>query len=299
VAEAAKNEQAGHAVLEASIPDQSPAPSARWPAALSALRAHWPEYLIEAWALGMFMVSAGLVATLFGYAGSPLPDSLRNPAVARVLGGIAMGLTAIALIYSPWGQRSGAHMNPAVTLTFLRLGKVKPWDAAGYIVAQFVGGTIGVYLVIALVREAFTKAPVTYAVTLPGPQGPAVAFSAEVAISALLIFVILSAANSVRYAKLAGVFAGTLVATYISLESPLSGMSMNPARTFASAFPGGVWTAFWIYLTAPVLGMQLGATVYAFAKGWHVPGCAKLVHGQRQRCIHCGYEPGRSVIPEG
>jgi len=264
---------------------------ARSRAALAALRAHWPEYLIEAWALGMFMVSAGLFATLFGWPGSPLPESLKAPLAARVCVGIAMGLTAIALIYSPWGQRSGAHMNPAVTLTFLRLGKVKPWDAAFYVLAQFIGGTIGVFLVIALLRDAFTAQPVNYAATLPGTQGVAVAVVAELVISALLIFVILAAANSLRYAKLAGVFAGVLVATYISLESPLSGMSMNPARTFASAFPGGIWTAFWIYLTAPVIGMQLGAAVYAVVIGRRVPGCAKVIHGKRQRCIHCGYEP--------
>jgi aquaporin Z len=289
-------------LASSAVPAKAPVPSsqrrARPMAALTALRAHWPEYLIEGWALGMFMVSAGLVATLFGSAGSPLPHALRDPTLSRVLGGIAMGLTAMALIYSPWGQRSGAHMNPAVTLTFLRLRKVKPWDAVFYIVAQFIGGAIGVFLVIALVRDAFAAPPVSYAVTVPGTGGTSVAFAAELAISGFLIFVILAAANSARYARYAGVFAGVLVATYIGLESPLSGMSMNPARTFASALPGGIWSAFWIYLTAPVIGMQLGASLYAVVIGRRVPGCAKLIHGKRQRCIHCGYEPARVALPE-
>ena len=110
-------------------------------AALSMLRAHWPEYLIEGWALGMFMISAGSITTLFDYPGSPVSRALQDSDVQRVLIGACMGLTAIALIYSPWGKRSGAHMNPAVTLTFLRLGHIARWDAFFYIVAQFTGGT--------------------------------------------------------------------------------------------------------------------------------------------------------------
>src|SRR6516164_226050 len=104
-----------------------------------ALRKHWPEYLIEGWALGTFMVSAGIVATLLGAPSSPLHRAISSPLWSNVGGGIAMGLTAIALIHSRWGKRSGAHMNPAVTLTFLRLGKISPWDALFFVIAQVVG----------------------------------------------------------------------------------------------------------------------------------------------------------------
>src|SRR5713226_5216989 len=103
------------------------------------LQQHWPEYLIEAWALGMFMISAALFTVLLEYPGSPIHQVVPNGAVRRALIGLAMGLTAIALIYSPWGQQSGAHMNPAATLTFLRLGKIMPWDAVFYSVSQTLG----------------------------------------------------------------------------------------------------------------------------------------------------------------
>jgi aquaporin Z len=93
-----------------------------------ALRVHWPEYLMEAWGLGTFMISAGAFVTLIEYPGSPVQQAIADPDIRRALIGLAMGLTAIGIIYSPWGQRSGAHINPSVTLTFLRLGKVAPWE---------------------------------------------------------------------------------------------------------------------------------------------------------------------------
>ncbi len=257
----------------------------------AALRAHWPEYLIEAWGLGMFMISASAFSTLLGYPGSPLSQALGSGDLRRALVGIAMGLTAIALIYSPWGKRSGAHMNPAVTLTFLRLGKIAGWDATFYIVAQFVGGLLGVLLAAAVLDRAFTAPPVLYIVTLPGAAGASVAFVAEFAISALLMAVILRVSNTPAYARYTGLVAGALVAIYISFEAPLSGMSMNPARTLASALPAREWQYLWIYFLAPVLGMQAAASWYLLRNGAKAAGCAKLLHPDDVRCIHCGHEP--------
>jgi aquaporin Z len=265
----------------------------------TALREHWPEYLIEAWALGSFMVSAGIVATLLGAPESPLYRAIPGVMWRSVAGGIAMGLTAIALIHSSWGKRSGAHMNPAVTLTFLRLGKIRPWDALFFVLAQVLGGTAGVMLVAALFGHAFTDPPVSYAATLPGPQGPGVAFFAELAISAFLMLVLLSLSSSGRFARFTGIAAGCLVATYIAFESPLSGMSMNPARSFASAAPGMQWQHFWIYLTAPVLGMLAGAQFFLTLTGARRALCAKLLHPLDVRCIHCGHEPPVTAADRG
>jgi aquaporin Z len=257
----------------------------------AALREHWPEYLIEGWALGMFMISAGVFSTLLGYPHSPLLNVLQGEGVRRALIGFAMGLTAIALIYSPWGKRSGAHMNPAVTLTFLRLGKIARWDAVFYIAAQFLGATLGVLLTAAVLRDAFTVAPVRYVATLPGTLGPAGAFVAEFTISALLMTVILRVSNTPPLARFTGVCAGALVALYITFEAPLSGMSMNPARSFASAAPAGLWRDLWLYFMAPVLGMQAAAAWHVFQQGARSVACAKLLHPPEQRCIHCGYTP--------
>ena len=255
------------------------------------LRQHWPEYLIEAAGLGLFMVSACLFVTLIEHPASPLPQAIGDPALRRVLIGLAMGLTAITLIYSPWGKRSGAHLNPAVTLTFFRLGKIEPWDALFYILFQFAGGATGMAVATLLLRSSILSHPaVNFVATLPGEQGAAVAFLAEAAISFGLMLTVLFVSNSPRANRYTGLVAGALVAVYITLEAPLSGMSMNPARSFASALSAQQWTAIWIYFTAPPLGMLGAAAAYVGFRGTAAVLCCKLHHENGQRCIfRCRY----------
>ncbi|HEX5795201.1 MAG TPA: aquaporin, partial [Geminicoccaceae bacterium] len=268
--------------------------------ALDALRRHWPEYLMEAWGLATFMLSAGLFATLLWYPGSPVAQALPDGMPRRALMGLAMGLTAIAIIYSPWGQRSGAHINPAVTLTFWRLGKVATWDAVFYVAAQFGGGLLGVLAVLALLGLAFADPPVRYVATLPGPDGLAVALMAEAAISLGLMLTVLLATNTPRLMRLTGVFAGCLVALYITVEAPLSGMSMNPARTLASALPGSLWQGLWLYFVGPVAGMLLAVEAYRLIRRTPEVICAKLNHHTHRRCIfRCGYASAAGPMQAG
>ena len=257
---------------------------------LETMRRHWPEYLMEAAGLGLFMISAAVFATLFEHPASPIHQAIPDPFLRRALMGFAMGLTAVSIIYPPWGQQSGAHINPAVTVTFLRLGKIAPADAAGYIVAQFIGGVAGILIAAALIGMYLADPSISYVATTPGRFGVTVAFIAEVVISFGLMLVVLIVSNHRKLARFTGVFAGCLVALYITIEAPLSGMSMNPARTFGSAFPGHVWTALWVYFTAPVIGMLLAAECYARLNGAKAVICAKLNHHTNKRCIfRCGY----------
>ena len=255
------------------------------------MREHWTEYAIEALLLGLFMVSAGVVTTALEAHGSPLHDAIPSPLARRALIGAAMGLTAIALVYSPLGKRSGAHMNPAMTLTYLRLGKVARRDALGYATAQIAGGIAGVALVALALGNAFESAPVSWVATLPGVGGAGVAFAAELAISFGLMTTALVCTSAPRLAPYTGVFCGSLVALFITFEAPLSGMSMNPARSLASAFFPGLWRDLWIYGAAPVLGMLLAAEAVRVARGAARVHCAKLQHSDRHRCIFCGFEP--------
>jgi aquaporin Z len=260
-------------------------------------RQEWQEYLIEGWALGCFMISIGLFAMLLEVSSSPLYDWIRNPDLRRVLLGASAGITAAALIYSPWGQRSGAHMNPAVTLAFLRLRKITPRHALGYMVAQAVGGMAGVYLVWIAFGAVFGAPPVSFVTTVPRDGAVLAAFVAELSMSALLMLTMLASISSRRFAAYTGLLAGFLIFAFISLEAPLSGTSINPARSLASAVPAHVWASFWIYLVAPVLGMQLAAGFFILRGAASRTSCAKLCHSSTQRCIHCGFQPDAARNP--
>jgi aquaporin Z len=249
-------------------------------------RLHWPEALMEALGLGLFMLSAGVCGTLLEYPGSPLHQALPSAFGRRALMGVAMGLTAVGLVYSPWGRRSGAHINPAVTLTFLRLGRLRARDAAAYVAAQFAGGLAGALVVAVLLGNAFVAPPVTAVATLPGPAGLAVAFICELAISFALVLLVLTLGRSERLGRYTGLFVGGVLFLYITFEAPLSGMSMNPARTLASAIPGHAWQGLWIYFCAPLAGMLLASEAHLRLTRNARAGCAKLAHALP--CIFCG-----------
>src|SRR5882672_8744722 len=184
---------------------------------------HWPEYLIEAMAIGTFMVSAAVWTAVLYHPASPVSRAISNALLRRAFMGLAMGSTAVAIIYSRWGQRSGAHMNPAVTLTFFRLGKIAPPDFVGYVTAQFTGAIIGLAAAAAVLGRVVSGPPVNYVTTLPGPTGEAVAFAAEAGISFVLMMTVLTVSNHRRGSRLTGLCAGLLVWLYITVEAPLSG----------------------------------------------------------------------------
>jgi aquaporin Z len=114
-----------------------------------------------------------------------------------------MGAAIIALILSPWGKESGAHFNPAVTFTFYRLGRVEPWDAFFYVVAQFSGAMSGVAIATYVLQGAPANQAIRYAVTVPGVYGMVGAFIGEMTISFVLMTTVL----------------------FVTFETPLSGMS--------------------------------------------------------------------------
>jgi aquaporin Z len=258
------------------------------------LQKHWPEYLMEAAELGLFMFSACAFTVLLFHPSSPIAQTIHDGVLRRLMMGTAMGSTAIAIIFSPLGQRSGAHFNPSVTWTFFRLGKIEAWDAAFYTLFQFAGGIAGVMLASLTFHRLVAHQSVNYAATLPGPDGPIVALFAEILISFILMSVLLKVSNTKRLARWTGMFAGALVATYITIESPISGMSMNPARTLSSAVGAQVWMFLWIYFVAPPVGMLLAAEVYQRLNMDRAVICAKLHHHNNKRCIfRCNFEPNQ------
>jgi aquaporin Z len=274
------------------MPAPSQDNSVRWSTRMAgALKKHWPEYLMEAAELGLFMFSACAFTVLLFHPSSPVAQMIADGVWRRILMGAAMGSTAIAIIFSPIGKRSGAHFNPSVTWAFFRLGKIDAWDAAFYTLFQFAGAVAGVMLASFTLGKLVAHQSVNYAATLPGQDGPSVAFCAEIFISFILMSVVLTVSNTKRLARWTGIFAGALVATYITIESPISGMSMNPARTFGSAVVAHVWMSLWIYFVAPPLGMLLAAEIYRRMHAVPAVACAKLHHHNNQRCIfRCNFE---------
>jgi len=242
--------------------------------------------------MGLYLFFTCVFATALQHPVSPIRQLLPNDTVRRACFGISVGATIVAIVLSPWGKQSGGHLNPAMTLTFFRLGKMELRDAIFYGVAQFVGATAGVVIATFLLLGAPGNPTIRYVATLPGSYGVGVAFAAEVVISFVLMLTVLVVSNRSASSRYTPYFVGALYAIFITLETPLSGMSMNPARTFGSAVPGRYWHALWLYFVAPTSGMLVAAECFVRMRGGVGPYCAKLHHANDKRCIfHHGARP--------
>ncbi len=248
------------------------------------IRDHWREYLCEAVAIGLFMVSAATFTVLLEHPASAARMALPGPFARRLLMGLAMGLTAAAIIYSPLGARSGAHMNPSVTLAFLRLGRIRSGDAVAYIGAQCCGAWLGTWIAALLLGTLFSDPTVNFVRTLPGPAGIGPAIVGELVISFLTLSILLAVSAQPATMRATGLVAGGIILLNIAFEAPLSGMSMNPARSLGPALIAGDSSSLWIYLLVPPVGMLLAAELHRVLA---TPGCAKLNHSARVRCIFC------------
>ncbi|HET7539410.1 MAG TPA: aquaporin [Polyangiaceae bacterium] len=255
------------------------------PATLAIGRGALRVYAMDGALLALFMVSACLSVVLLEHPSSPLRQQIDSDFVRRALIGVAMGLTALALIYSPWGKRSGAFMNPALILCLLRLGKLEPKDALGYSVAQFLGAALGVFSCDCFFHPWLSHPAVNYVVTAPGARGAVVAWLAESSIGFVMLTTTMTVNRVPRLAPRTGVFAAALVALFITFEAPLSGMSLNPARSFGSALLAHSFHDFWIYLSAPVCGMLLGVELQTRLTARHSRLCGKLNHSETVACF--------------
>lgn len=228
----------------------------------AAFKQNWKYYLQEALGLGIFMLSACFFSAILFSDEGRWAQSIPSIAIKNILMGIAMGSTALFIFYSPVTAPSGSQINPAVTLTFLRLNKMCKYDALFFIAFQIIGGTAAVFLMQLLIGRILTEPPVNSAITVPGKAGLWPALFAEFIIAFTTMTMILLTSSNAKLKKYTRLFAGCLVCTWVIVAGPISGFGMNPARSFASAFPANVWTAFWVYLFVPFAGMLLAAEVY-------------------------------------
>ncbi len=184
----------------------------------------------------------------------------RTGALGHVGVALTFGLVIMVMI-SAVGHLSGAHFNPAVTFAFA-LARHFAWrDVAAYVAAQIVGAVLG-----ALTLRTLFGDVADLGVTVPG-GGALQSFGLEVLLSAALMFVIISVATDTRaVGELAAIAIGGTVALDALWGGPVSGASMNPARSFGPALISGVWRDHWVYWVGPLAGASIGGLLYQWLR---------------------------------
>lgn len=245
---------------------------------------HWPEYGAEL-AGTAWNVSVGLSAVVFNYA-PDLPGTRLMPDASLRLWvtGLVFAGSGSLFTISPWGRLSGAHLNPSVTLGFWAQGKVHRHDLLGYLLAQFLGGSLGALILVAVWDHH--AAAVGNGMTLPGAGYTAAqAFAAELAMTfayVLGIFYFVSHARLLRWTPLMN---WIVVSGLVWLGAGVSGTSLNPARSFGPALVSANWHGCWVYLLAPPLGALLAAGCFRLVLREREVLTAKLSHSPFYRSI--------------
>jgi MIP family channel proteins len=223
------------------------------------LHDHGEPVSAERPALARRAAAEGLAAfaLVFAGCGAIVTDATRDGALGAVGVSLVFGLVIMAMVYAT-GHLSGAHINPAVTLAFTLTRHFPARDAVAYVAAQLVGATAGALLLAA----AWPGDPASLGATVPS-VGAGSALLYEVVLTAILMFVIVAVATDTRAVGAGAALAiGGAVGLDALFGGPITGASMNPARSFGPALASGTWTDFWIYLAGPVAGAALGAIAY-------------------------------------
>lgn len=247
------------------MPIQVISGSKGWKQVKAAFSRNWIHYLQEALGLAIFMISACFFGALIFSEQSYWYRFFPSEFARTILMGVMMGLTALFIFYSRFTSPSGSQINPAVTITFLRLDKMCRYDALFFILFQITGGTLAVYMMRTLMGELLTADPVHTVATVPGRYGVIPALVAELLIAFVTMSMVLFTSQYEKWRRYTRIVAACLVCTWVIVAGPVSGFGMNPARSLASAIPSGTWTSFWIYLLAPFAGMLLAAELFLFS----------------------------------
>ena len=255
------------------------------------MKHHWPAYLAEFFGTAVMMGTGIGAVVLMWHEGSPMGEWIPSDPVRRLATGILFAGGGTLVVLSPLGQRSGRHLNPAMTFTF--------WLRKKNLIARCpvlrdcsnCGALLGVLVVAAIAGE--TARSVDLGLTRPGVgYTPTIALIAELIITFSLIFLVFWAVDKHAVARFKPYLAGLLIALLVMIEAPVSGTSLNPARSFAPAMLSGIFNDFWLYVVGPVCGAVLAVVLYRQIGGEKSgTGCAKLHHTDRYSCLFagCGY----------
>jgi aquaporin Z len=254
---------------------------------------HWPEYAMEAAGVGILVTAACIAGAILEHPHSPVVQAIPSAFARRVLMGMVMGLIAAAIIYSPWGKQSGAHLNPSVSLTFFRLGKVKSHDLFFYVIAQLAGAAIAVITVAGAFGIVVAHPAVRYLVSVPEHGRFAEALAVEFVAGLATMGAVLIFSNSPRLEPYPGIVVGGLAALYFALEAPFFKVAPANPHQLWSLLLADLKSSIWIYFTAPPLRMLAAAEIYLWRRG--KVNCAKLNHCPDKRCIFCGFTSKQEI----
>ena len=201
-------------------------------------------------------------ALVFAGCGAIVANQVYGEAIGAVGVSLAFGLVIMVMVYAT-SHLSGAHINPAVTIAFTLTRHFPPRDAVAYIAAQLLGASLGALCLLAV----WTDQPASLGATTSSVGvGSAVVY--EALLTAFLMFVIMAVATDTRAVGAAAAIAiGGTVGLDALFGGPVTGASMNPARSFGPALAAGEWHEFWIYVVGPVAGAALGALAYQLVRG--------------------------------
>ena len=200
-------------------------------------------------------------ALVFAGCGAVVTDATHQNTLGSVGVSLVFGLVIMVMIYAT-GHLSGAHINPAVTIAFTLTRHFPGRDAVAYVGAQLAGASAGAFLLLG----AWSSKPASLGATVPSvATGTALLY--EIVLTAFLMFVIIAVATDTRAVGAAAAIAiGGTVGLDALFGGPITGASMNPARSFGPALASGTWTDFWIYIVGPVVGAAIGAFAYQFIR---------------------------------
>jgi MIP family channel proteins len=208
-------------------------------------------------------------ALVFAGCGAIIADHKYGGALGTVGIAIVFGLVIMVMVYAT-GHLSGAHINPSVTIAFTLTRRFKVREAIAYIAAQTSGTTLAALVLLAI----WPNKPAHLGATVPTvAAGSALVY--ETILTAFLMFVIMAVATDSRAVGAAAAIAiGGVIGLDALFGGPVTGASMNPARSFGPALVSGTWTDFWIYLAGPIVGAALGASAYQVIRGANPPESA-------------------------
>jgi aquaporin NIP len=214
--------------------------------------------------LGRRAVAEALAAfaLVFAGCGAIVTNGEYDGALGAVGVSLVFGLIIMVMVYAT-GHLSGAHINPAVTIAFTLTRHFPARDAVAYVAAQLAGASAGAFLLLA----AWSDKPADLGATVPS-VGVGTALLYEAVLTAFLMFVITAVATDTRAVGAAAAIAiGGTIGLDALFGGPVTGASMNPARSFGPALASGTWTDFWVYVAGPLVGASVGAVAYQFVRG--------------------------------